>query len=169
MIVDGVDENKEVAVQLQVGEGDFSLLGPRNYGHSTRHYDKPLSCFGCGIGWFLWVSDYYCSVLISVSETPLLKSFWVLWQIFVGVCISSDMVLCYGSLPWEILSQRPQRKIWPCSISNCSKQIITFTFPVQGTLPLCSPVNHDLDWSRLFLQALICSVAILISLLAVFL
>lgn len=53
VIVDGVDENKEVAVQLQVGEGDFSLLGPRNYGHSTRHYDKPLSCFGCGIGWFL--------------------------------------------------------------------------------------------------------------------
>ncbi|KAK9175245.1 hypothetical protein WN944_027251 [Citrus x changshan-huyou] len=70
----GVDENKEVAVQLQVGEGDFSLLGPRNYGHSTRHYDKPLSCFGCGIGWFLFLLGFafppiwYCATVLYLGK-----------------------------------------------------------------------------------------------------
>lgn len=53
VIVGEVYGNKEMVVQLRVDEGDFSLLGPStNGGHSSGLYDKPLSCFGCGIGWF---------------------------------------------------------------------------------------------------------------------
>lgn len=41
-----------VQVQLNGDAGKFSLLEPANVGHSGGFYDKPLSCFGCGIGWF---------------------------------------------------------------------------------------------------------------------
>ncbi|ESR55963.1 hypothetical protein CICLE_v10023631mg [Citrus x clementina] len=74
MAIHPQEKNVEVAVQLQVGEGDFSLLGPRNYGHSTRHYDKPLSCFGCGIGWFLFLLGFafppiwYCATVLYLGK-----------------------------------------------------------------------------------------------------
>ncbi|PON73463.1 hypothetical protein TorRG33x02_249460 [Trema orientale] len=60
----GNTENKEMEMQIHVEGGDFSLL------ESGGIYEKPLSCFGCGIGWFsfllgfafppLW---YYATVL----------------------------------------------------------------------------------------------------------
>ncbi len=40
-----------VPVKLHADDGNF-WLGPSKVGHSNGTYDKPLSCFGCGIGWF---------------------------------------------------------------------------------------------------------------------
>jgi hypothetical protein len=55
-VVGGDHEMKEMMVQVQVqlnGDGgNFSLLESANVGHSGGLYDKPLPCFGCGIGWF---------------------------------------------------------------------------------------------------------------------
>ncbi|KAK9919489.1 hypothetical protein M0R45_028080 [Rubus argutus] len=64
----GGDHNKKNMVKLEVdGRGDLSLGEAR---FCDGVYDKPLSCFGCGIGWFsflvgfafppLW---YYATVL----------------------------------------------------------------------------------------------------------
>ncbi|KAE8009917.1 hypothetical protein FH972_006322 [Carpinus fangiana] len=52
--VGGDHEMKEMMVEVQLNgdAGNFSLLEPANVGHSGGLYDKPLSCFGCGIGWF---------------------------------------------------------------------------------------------------------------------
>ncbi|PRQ41747.1 hypothetical protein RchiOBHm_Chr3g0450131 [Rosa chinensis] len=62
------DHDKKEMVKLEVdGGGDSALVEAR---FSDGVYDKPLSCFGCGIGWFsfllgfafppLW---YYATVL----------------------------------------------------------------------------------------------------------
>ena len=53
-VVGGDHEMKEMMVEVQLNgdAGNFSLLEPANVGHSGGLYDKPLSCFGCGIGWF---------------------------------------------------------------------------------------------------------------------
>ncbi|TXG66009.1 hypothetical protein EZV62_007284 [Acer yangbiense] len=52
------DDRKEMVVQLHVEEGDFSLLGPRTNGCSSGFSNKPLSCFGCGIGWSLFLMGF---------------------------------------------------------------------------------------------------------------
>lgn len=45
----GGDHNKKEMVKLEVdGGGDLSLGEAR---FCDGVYDKPLSCFGCGIGW----------------------------------------------------------------------------------------------------------------------
>jgi hypothetical protein len=53
-VVGGEHEMKEMMVEVQLNgdAGNFSLLEPANGEHSGGLYDKPLSCFGCGIGWF---------------------------------------------------------------------------------------------------------------------
>ncbi|KAM3705356.1 hypothetical protein ACB098_03G072700 [Castanea mollissima] len=46
----------QVQVQLQSGEGNFTLLEPEQ--NSSGIYDRPLSCFGCGIGWFSFLLGF---------------------------------------------------------------------------------------------------------------
>ncbi|KAG2696818.1 hypothetical protein I3843_07G075900 [Carya illinoinensis] len=51
-----IKEMAQVQVRgLHTDEGDFSLLGSVQ---STGPYDKPLSCFGCGIGWFSFLLGF---------------------------------------------------------------------------------------------------------------
>ncbi|KAK9292338.1 hypothetical protein L1049_020304 [Liquidambar formosana] len=66
----GDQQKKEMVAQHHPDEGKFSLLGQRALGYSSGHYDKPLSCFGCGIGWFSFILGfafpplwYYATVL----------------------------------------------------------------------------------------------------------
>ena len=46
VFIGGNTENKDMEIQIHVEGGDFSLL------KSGGIYEKPMSCFGCGIGWF---------------------------------------------------------------------------------------------------------------------
>ncbi|KAM4119662.1 hypothetical protein ACJW30_03G075900 [Castanea mollissima] len=46
----------QVQVQLQSDEGNFTLLEPEQ--NSSGIYDRPLSCFGCGIGWFSFLLGF---------------------------------------------------------------------------------------------------------------
>lgn len=57
--IGGDDEVKrdQMVVQVHAADdadhgGDFSLLAVRFSAGGSGMYDKPLSCFGCGIGWF---------------------------------------------------------------------------------------------------------------------
>ncbi|KAK4851386.1 hypothetical protein QYF36_014680 [Acer negundo] len=54
----GVHDDRKEMVQLHVEDGELSLLGPRTNGCSSGFSDKPLSCFGCGIGWSLFVIGF---------------------------------------------------------------------------------------------------------------
>ncbi|XP_048136523.1 uncharacterized protein LOC115734360 isoform X2 [Rhodamnia argentea] len=68
---DGHGHEKEKGVKILTDEGDFSLLEPAaSPGFSPRPFDKPLPCFGCGIGWFSFLLGfvfppfwYYATVL----------------------------------------------------------------------------------------------------------
>lgn len=53
-VTDGDHDQKRemVTVQFHADGGNFSLLTPGAVRFSGGLYDKPLSCFGCGIGWF---------------------------------------------------------------------------------------------------------------------
>ncbi|RVW88138.1 hypothetical protein CK203_042865 [Vitis vinifera] len=64
------EEEVVVVVQLHAERGAFSLLDPVTGGLSGGLYDKPLLCFGCGIGWFSFLMGfvfpplwYYATVL----------------------------------------------------------------------------------------------------------
>ncbi|KAA8539035.1 hypothetical protein F0562_025727 [Nyssa sinensis] len=66
----GDQYNKEVAVQVCGDERNLSLLQPANLEFSGGLYDKRLSCFGCGIGWFSFILGfvfpplwYYATIL----------------------------------------------------------------------------------------------------------
>ncbi|XP_077247314.1 uncharacterized protein LOC143887088 [Tasmannia lanceolata] len=59
----GSQQNKEVA-QHPPDEGKCSLLKlGGSDGCIGGHYDKPLSCFGCGIGWFSFILGFACPLL----------------------------------------------------------------------------------------------------------
>lgn len=54
------------------GEGDYTLIGDGE-DDLLGLYDKPLPCFGCGIGWFSYVSStfsicFFCPFLHLVSN-----------------------------------------------------------------------------------------------------
>ena len=38
-------------------------------------YDKPLPCFGCGIGWFSWVESFILFLVLTVMS-PVLFTWW---------------------------------------------------------------------------------------------
>ena len=40
-------------------------------------YDKPLPCFGCGIGWFSWVESFVLFLVLTV-KSPVLFTWWYL-------------------------------------------------------------------------------------------
>ncbi|KAL4199841.1 hypothetical protein AMTRI_Chr03g146820 [Amborella trichopoda] len=49
--------NEEV-VQRRSDEGKYSLLRPDTDKEKVGLYDKPLSCFGCGVGWFSFLLGF---------------------------------------------------------------------------------------------------------------
>ncbi|XP_039162987.1 60S ribosomal protein L18a-like protein [Eucalyptus grandis] len=69
----GQDEHghgNEKRMQILADDRDFSLLEPASRGFFTRPFDKPLPCFGCGVGWFSFLLGfafppfwYYATVL----------------------------------------------------------------------------------------------------------
>lgn len=49
-------------------KGNYTLIrGPEDF--QTGLYDKPLPCYGCGIGWFSWVTDLLSSQISSSCLT----------------------------------------------------------------------------------------------------
>lgn len=82
------EEEVVVVVQLHAERGAFSLLDPVTGGLSGGLYDKPLLCFGCGIGWFSWVSDSFN----SHSMSALL--------FFNGLC--GWKIFCFADSSWGL-------------------------------------------------------------------
>lgn len=93
-------------------------------------YDKPLPCFGCGIGWFSWVLWNFVvykhfreclSLLTSCFEFPNLHfvSLSVL-QFPSWVFFPTTVVLCHDSLLLEC-PQRSKGTSWISCICHCCK------------------------------------------------
>lgn len=51
VIIGGNQHSNVKGVQVHPNEVSFSLLGPANSEYSVGLYDKPLSCFRCGLGY----------------------------------------------------------------------------------------------------------------------
>ncbi|KAL3511650.1 hypothetical protein ACH5RR_024367 [Cinchona calisaya] len=43
-------------------KGDYVLVGDIEHGQLGM-FDKPLPCFGCGIGWFSFLLGFFCPLL----------------------------------------------------------------------------------------------------------
>nr|DAD36722.1 TPA_asm: hypothetical protein HUJ06_007363 [Nelumbo nucifera] len=67
---EGGHEHRMVVVQHQPFEGKRSLLEPGRGDHPGGLYDEPLSCFGCGFGWFFFLLGFvfpllwYCATVL---------------------------------------------------------------------------------------------------------
>lgn len=91
----------------------------------TGVYDKPLPCFGCGIGWFLWVLFSYSTPCfrnyqyrVNLIFTPFDYISVYNKQLSPRICVPAFVVLCYISLFRELLPQRSSRKSWTCCFRN---------------------------------------------------
>ena len=97
-------------------------------------YDKPLPCFGCGIGWFSWVllipsldwlqpRDKAYSLYLSLMHLSFLQS-------STWIRIPVDVVLCHIPLLWKLLSERSERESWFSCCSDsckyCTSRIVCF-------------------------------------------
>ena len=51
-------------------EGDYKLIRDEE-DHFLGLYDKPLPCFGCGIGWFSYVFKLFYLLLLAIAQTSL--------------------------------------------------------------------------------------------------
>ena len=103
--------------------------------NSTTCWKKGL--VSDGVWWDLWETTlvfwlWHWMVLVSNNSFSTFtcfsfkKLFWglknqILSQVFVWICISSNMVLRHSALFWELLSQRSKRETWTRCFSHCSK------------------------------------------------
>lgn len=96
--VGGAQQNKQ-QLEQQSDKGGCSLLQHRYLGEFDGIYDRPLACFGCGIGWAWWWSscclnfswDYHlfwlcsliilCLVFLHLASFILGFGFPLLWYI----------------------------------------------------------------------------------------
>ncbi|KAF3452329.1 hypothetical protein FNV43_RR02762 [Rhamnella rubrinervis] len=131
---DGQGKRDQMVVQVHADDddhgGDFSLLALRLSAGGNGMYDKPLSCFGCGVGWFsfllgfafppLW---YYATVLYfgnyylkDPRERPGLAASAIAVS-FNLLCHSLGYPACrFLSAPWLITSI--SHKTWRSSSRN---------------------------------------------------
>lgn len=89
-------------------------------------FDKPLPCFGCGIGWFSWVLTALLSMCACVCCgwvflcTCLCWSMHLLLQSSARIGVPIVLVLCDVSLLSEILPERSKGARWTCcQCSSC--------------------------------------------------
>ena len=101
-------------------------------------YDKPLPCFGCGIGWFSWVFFFHPP---SPNLFFLISWLYLLLQFSLRIHVSTDVVLCYIPVFWKLLPQGSQRTSRPCCFSNCCE----FSFLSLSVLYYQFTINHHIS------------------------
>lgn len=104
-------------------KGKYALIKNNDDDFQQGLYDKPLPCFGCGIGWFSYVS--FTLIYPTPKKKGKINQFMAdnifIFQILNRVRIPFDVVLCYIPLFWKLLSERSSGTCWSCCFCNCCK------------------------------------------------